>query len=114
MNHRWLTGTPSARPLQLNSCTIQAAKPARPLGQPALSIASIHDWIGTRITAPNSRGGTSRANRARATSRGLRRKVMNRSAAPDTRNSRVSRQGLVINMASRIHSKVWTLCTCQP
>jgi hypothetical protein len=38
---------------------------------------------------------------------------MNRRAAPETRKSRVSRQGWVTSSASRIQSKVWVLRMCQ-
>ena len=38
---------------------------------------------------------------------------MKRSAAPDTRNSRVSRQGPVARIASASQLNVWRLCMCQ-
>ena len=78
-----------------------------------LSIVSIQDWIVTSTSTPKISGGPRRARRSLATSEGVFLRVMKRSAAPETRNNSVSRQGFVISTPSRIHSSVWALCTCQ-
>ena len=61
----------------------------------------------------NSSGGNSRATRAAASFPIVVLSAMNRVAAPETRNSRVSRQGLVISMKGISPSTMRGDFTCQ-